>query len=266
MNKIENKSYKTQRIDIIGIDVDVLSWDSTIKKIISWASRNQSKYICITNTSSLVISKKNKLLQKSLKNADMVTPDGMPVALLMRLYGATNQQRINGPDLMLKTCLEASQLNLSIFLLGGTEQVLMQLHKNLQSMFPNLNIAGTYSPPFGDFSETENRKISNLINNSSANLVWVAFGNPKQEIWMSQNSKNINSVLIGVGAAFEFHAGFIKRAPKWMQKYGFEWLHRLFQEPKRLWKRYLVGNTMFVVHSFNQMVKKIFIKDKFQNK
>jgi N-acetylglucosaminyldiphosphoundecaprenol N-acetyl-beta-D-mannosaminyltransferase len=176
----------------------------------------------------------------------MTTPDGMPVAWRLRKLGFPCQQRINGPDLMWKYCKCAAQVGQAIFFYGSTKQILGMLQTKLRTVFPALKIAGVYSPSFRELTEEEDQKIVNLMNRSGAKVVFVGLGCPKQEKWMAAHRGRVHAVMIGVGAAFDYHAGMIKRAPLWMQNVGLEWLFRLISEPRRLWRRYLVTNSKFI--------------------
>jgi N-acetylglucosaminyldiphosphoundecaprenol N-acetyl-beta-D-mannosaminyltransferase len=175
---------------------------------------------------------------------------------MLRRLGFPDQQRINGPDLMWKYCEVAAGRDESIFLYGGMPETLEILQSCLKQVFPNLTVAGAYSPPFRALTAEEDDAIVQKINASGAGTVWVSLGCPKQEIWMMQHRGRVNAVMIGVGAAFDYHAGTIIRAPFWMQQSGLEWLHRLWSEPGRLWKRYLVTNTLYIVKATWQLINK----------
>ncbi len=184
----------------------------------------------------------------------MATPDGAPVAWMLRKLGYASQQRINGPDLMWKYCEQAAQRGEAIYLYGGTPDTLEILQRRLAEIFPGLRIAGAYSPPFRAVTNEEDAADVRRINASGASTVWVSLGCPKQEKWMAAHRGRVNAVMIGVGAAFDYHAGTIKRAPTWMQNAGLEWLHRLCSEPRRLWRRYLVTNTLFMIGAAKQLI------------
>ena len=219
-----------------------------------WASEHESRVVCICNAHSVVTARQDKEFAAAVNSADMATPDGAPVAWLMRRLGASGQQRINGPDLMLKYCEAAAMRGESIYLSGGAETTLSILCDELPKRFPGLVIAGSHSPPFRALSEEEDAAIVRDINDSGAGTIWVSLGCPKQEKWMAAHRGRINGVMIGVGAAFDYHAGVISRAPLWMQNNGLEWLHRLASEPRRLWKRYFVTNTLFIWHAARQLM------------
>jgi len=239
---------------ILGCFIDADSWDNTINRIYHWSEACESRYVCICNVHSLVTARQDEVFHKALINADMATPDGMPVTWMLRHMGFPNQQRINGPDLMWNYCEFAERMNESIFLYGNTQQTLDNLQRRLRISFPKLMIAGTCSPPFRTLTNEEDAEMVQRINNSGARVVFVSLGCPKQELWMAEHRGKINAVMVGVGAAFDYHAGTIKRAPLWMQHHGLEWLHRLYSEPRRLWKRYIVTNSIFIVMAGWQLI------------
>jgi N-acetylglucosaminyldiphosphoundecaprenol N-acetyl-beta-D-mannosaminyltransferase len=203
-----------------------------------------------------VTSQQDQNFERVISEADMVTPDGAPVAWMLRKLGYADQERINGPDLMWRYCQHAAAKGESMFLYGSTSQTLEALCSRLAVTFPELKLAGAVSPPFRTLTEDEDEAIVAAINASCAGTVWVSLGCPKQEKWMAAHRERINAVMIGVGAAFDYHAGTIKRAPLWMRNCGLEWLHRLACEPGRLWKRYLVTNIAFIAGIAKQMWQK----------
>ncbi|MBH1638809.1 WecB/TagA/CpsF family glycosyltransferase [Stenotrophomonas maltophilia] len=247
-------SSKRKTIRIVGGSIDALDWFDALSLLASWAANHESRVVCICNAHSVVTARQDKEFAAAVNSADMATPDGAPVAWLMRRLGASGQQRINGPDLMLKYCEAAAKRGESIYLYGGAETTLSILCDELPKRFPGLVIAGSHSPPFRALSEEEDAAIVRDINDSGAGTIWVSLGCPKQEKWMAAHRGRINGVMIGVGAAFDYHAGVISRAPLWMQNNGLEWLHRLASEPRRLWKRYFVTNTLFIWHAARQLM------------
>lgn len=240
--------------NVIGANIDSLSWNQVLDRLAGWASRRESRYVCICNVHSVTTAYQDRDYSQVIEAADMVTPDGAPVAWFMRMTGVPRQQRINGPDLMWRYCEEAAQRDESIYLYGGRPATLVTLQDKLLQNFPGLKIAGAYSPPYRQLTEKEDNAVVNSINRSGAGTVWVSLGCPKQEKWMADHHGVIDATMIGVGAAFDYHAGTIKRAPIWMQRHGLEWLHRLCSEPRRLWKRYLVTNTLFVLYASCQLI------------
>ncbi len=240
-------------VPVLGMPIDVLDWETAIGRINQWAGAKESRYVCICNVHSCVIAGQDPDLGRSVVNADIATPDGAPVAWMVRRLGFPNQRRINGPDLMWRYCEQAAISGEAIYLYGGTPETLGMLQHQLEEAFPTLHIAGTWSPPFRALTKEEDEADVARINASGARIVWVGLGCPKQELWMAAHRGRVQAVMIGVGAAFDYHARIIKRAPRWMQDAGLEWLHRLFGEPRRLWRRYLVTNTLFLVLAARQL-------------
>lgn len=239
---------------VLGTPIDVMDWELAISRIQKWAHNRDSRYVCICNTHSIVTATQASKFGDMVRQADMATPDGAPVAWMLRRAGFLGQQRINGPDLMWKYCEQTAGSGESIYLYGGTDETLLALQQKLKKAFPSLNIAWAYSPPFRELAADEDAAVVDAINNSGAGVVWVGLGCPKQENWMASHRGQVHAVMIGVGAAFDYHAGTISRAPLWMQRLGLEWFHRLCSEPRRLWKRYLVTNTLFVLLALRQLL------------
>ncbi|MEI7997931.1 MAG: WecB/TagA/CpsF family glycosyltransferase [Candidatus Omnitrophota bacterium] len=184
----------------------------------------------------------------------MVTPDGAPVAWLCRLKGSPEVRRTYGPDLMLNLCQETG---IKHFFYGGTQKVLEKLEINLKKRYPHINIVGCYAPGFNSQAKVESSVIIDMINSTQADIVWVALGSPKQDFWMHYNRPILNApVLVGVGAAFDFISGTKPQAPRWMQRCYLEWMFRLCCEPGRLWRRYLIGNSLFIFYTLRDLFKK----------
>lgn len=241
-------------VQVLGVPVDSISWPDAITRVIDWAIDRSSRLVAICNVHVVVMASRNVEYGKVIASADLATPDGAPVAWMLRRMGCAGQQRINGPDLMWKLCERCEVEKVPVFFYGSTEKTLELLSSNLYSAFPRLIIAGMDSPPFRQLSSQEDDSIVTRINGSSAGVVFVGLGCPKQELWMAEHRGRVSAVMIGVGAAFDFHAGLVKRAPQWMQNAGLEWLHRLCSEPGRLWKRYLVTNTLFIIYAARQLL------------
>lgn len=242
------------RVSIQGVMIDAVDWQQAVGRIESWAAQRRSSVVAICNSHSVVTAADDPAFARALAAADMATADGMPIAWMMRRLGHPAQQRINGPDLMLRYCATAERTGTSIFLYGSTDEVLERLQARLCARFPGLKIAGRYSPPFRTLTSAEDDEVCKRIAESGAGVVFVSLGCPKQEKWMDAHRGRVPAVMIGVGAAFDYHAGTLSRAPAWMRDSGLEWLHRLASEPRRLWKRYLVTNTLFAVRALGQLV------------
>lgn len=239
---------------IVSIDVTQASYSYFISQIINLGRNLNSSYVCVANVHMVVEAYKNPEYASFINSADLVTPDGMPLVKALKLSYGLSQERVAGMDLFPDLLSEAEKQGQSIFLYGSTENVLQNISRRISSEHPTLKIAGIYSPPFRPLTDSESSEIVTLINSSGANLVFVSLGCPKQEIWMANHKGKINAVMIGVGGAFPVYSGLQKRAPVWMQKSSLEWFYRLCQEPRRLIKRYLITNTMFIFLILKQLI------------
>ena len=239
---------------VLGARINALGWDETTALIGDWASRRESRYVCVSNVHMVVTARQDRELAAAMRASDLATPDGAPIAWMLRRMGFTGQPRISGTELMRAYLARAAGRGEPIFLFGSTEETLAALKRRLLAQAPTLLIAGAVSPPFQVLSDEEDAAIVAQINASGAGTVWVSLGCPKQEKWMLEHRGRVNAVMLGVGAAFDFIAGSKPRAPAWMQAVGLEWLHRLASEPGRLWKRYLVTNSLFVIGAARQLL------------
>lgn len=245
-----------RRLPVIGALIDVLTEDMAVRRVAAWAEARESRVVCICNAHSVVTASQDADFRAAVDTADMATPDGAPVAWMLRQQGASNQRRVSGPDLMLAYCAGAARTGESIFLYGSTAATLDALQTQLKKRWPTLKIAGAIAPPFRPMTSEEDTADVRQINASGAGTVWVSLGCPKQELWMAAHRGRVHAVMLGVGAAFDFHAGAVKRAPGWMRRGGLEWLHRLISEPRRLWRRYLVTNSAFVLGATRQLMQR----------
>lgn len=249
------QNYNRSGQTILGVFIDAIDWHQTLTKIIRWSIYKQSRYVCQCNVDVVVKTTQDEYFRHIISSSDLANPDGMPIVWALRRKGFGGQERISGPDLMLRVCQLSEQINVPVFFYGSTSETLVKLKKKIKETFKDLKIAGIYSPPFSKLTIEENNEIIKLISSSGAGIIFVGLGCPKQEIWMFQNRNKINAVMIGVGAAFDFYAGTVKRAPIWMQNIGIEWFFRIIKEPKRLWKRYLYGNRRFLLKIFPDIFK-----------
>jgi N-acetylglucosaminyldiphosphoundecaprenol N-acetyl-beta-D-mannosaminyltransferase len=240
---------------VLGAHIDALSWDDAIDRLLGWARAHDSRYVTICNVHVVVSASRDVAYREVINGSDMATPDGAPVAWMLRRQGFAGQPRISGPDLMWALCERAANENLPVYCYGSTDATLGLLEARLRSSFPALQMT-VESPPFRALSAEEDVEAVERINTSGSGIVFVGLGCPKQERWMAEHRGRVNAVMIGVGAAFDFHAGTVQRAPAWMRDHGLEWLHRLASEPGRLWKRYLVTNTLFILGAAQQLLKK----------
>ena len=240
---------------ILGMRVDDTSYSTATDQILSWAQERTSRYVCIANVHMAMEAYDNPAFQKVVNQADMVTSDGVPLVWALKLLGRKKASRVYGPDLTLHVCKAAARFNISIGLYGGTTESLNDFTHFLQRRFPGIQIACSIAPPFHPLTDAEDCRYSQAINDSGAQILFVGIGCPKQERWMAAHKGQINAVMLGVGAAFDFHSGRVKQAPSWLQRVGLEWLFRLLMEPRRLWKRYAKHNPRFVLSFARQWLQ-----------
>jgi N-acetylglucosaminyldiphosphoundecaprenol N-acetyl-beta-D-mannosaminyltransferase len=236
-----------QRANILGVGVSAINMKMALRTIEDWISRGEPHYVCVTSVHGVMESQRDKELRRIHNTAGLVTPDGMPLVWLSRRMGFRYVERVYGPDLMLAVCERFTARGYRHFFYGGGPGVAEKLAVRLQSRFPGLQVAGVDSPPFRPVTLQEDRAVVERINTVGPDIVWVGLGVPKQEHWMAAHVGQLSApVLVGVGAAFDFHAGLKKQAPRWVQKIGLEWCFRLMTEPRRLWRRYLINNPTFL--------------------
>ncbi len=233
---------------VLGSHIDALGWKGCLERIALWAARGESRAVVQCNVHSVVTARRDPGFAAAVRAADLAVPDGWPVAWRLRSLGFADQERIGGPDLMWRCCALAARSGQPVYLYGSDAPTLERLRARLREAFPRLRLAGWCAPPFRALTAAEDAQVVEAIEHSGARIVFVALGCPKQEAWMAQHRGRIHAVMLGVGAAFGFHAGVARRAPRWMRAHGLEWLHRLLAEPRRLWRRYLVTNTLFIAY------------------
>ncbi len=235
------------RFYILGVGISAINMSQALTVVDDWIENNNQQYVCVAPVHAIMDYHNNPTLIKIANQSGLTTPDGMPVAWLLKLAGYKHASRVYGPDLMQAVCEHGRAKSYRHFLYGATSDALIHLSNRIQKRFPGLIIAGTYSPPFRELTEVEDSAICQSISNSKPDILWVGLGSPKQELWMYEHQGKIDvPVMIGVGAAFDFLSGNKPQAPRWIQRLGMEWLFRLLSEPRRLWKRYLLGYPKFV--------------------
>ena len=240
---------------ILRSRISVTSYEDACDRIQAWVGEQLSCYVIAANVHVVMTGYWHPEYQQAVNGAALVTPDGMPLVWALRLLGIKGQPRVYGPDLMLAWCERAALLRIPLYLYGGTEAMLEKLQHNLEQRFPKLAIVGRHAPSFQPLTPEEEAADIECIQASGADVVLVALGCPKQELWMARQQGKIPKTLIGVGAAFSFHSGEISQAPRWMMSLGLEWLYRLLMEPRRLWQRYLLNNPMFVILFAGQLLR-----------
>jgi len=244
----------------MGIDLSSGPYSEFIERIIDLGKTRTSSYVCMLNSHMTIEAHNDINFSAVVNGADIVAPDGMPLAKLFKLVHGIRQDRVAGMDLISDLIRAAECQGLSIYLYGATQEVLEKITDRLRRENPDLRVAGTCSPPFAPLTEQEEKATAESINDSGANIVLVALGCPKQEIWMARNRGKIDSVMVGVGGALPVYAGIQRRAPKWMQACCMEWFYRLCREPRRLFKRYLVSNSFFLWLMACELVEKFFCR------
>ncbi len=243
------------RVNILGVGVSAVDMAMALRSVDEWIQRRDPHYVCVTTVHGVMESQRDRMLRQIHNRAGMVTPDGMPLVWLSRLLGLRHVERVYGPDLMLAVCRRSVERGYRHFLYGGAPGVAEALATRLQARFHGLQIAGLEAPPFRPLTVAEDRATEERINAVRPDIVWVGISTPKQERWMASHVGRLTApVLIGVGAAFDFHAGLKRQAPRWMQQSGLEWLFRLATEPRRLWRRYLNNNPRFLWLILHQLL------------
>ena len=240
---------------IIGMRVDATSYEDATARIISWAKQRVGKCVCAANVHMAMEAHDDPKFARVLERADLVTPDGMPLVWGLRALGVKNPTRVCGPSLTLTVCEAAAQKQISIALYGGTPESLAAFTNFLVARFPQIDIVCQISPPFRELTPAEDTAYTQQLVESGAQILFVGIGCPRQELWISTHQERIPAVMLGVGAAFNFHSGRVKQAPVWLQQIGLEWLFRLMMEPRRLWKRYLKQNPRFVFLFVKQLLQ-----------
>jgi N-acetylglucosaminyldiphosphoundecaprenol N-acetyl-beta-D-mannosaminyltransferase len=245
-------------LPVLGSPVTTLSLAEASQQIVDWAEQFESRVVCVADAHMLVQSYSRPEFKQVLQQADMVTPDGMPLVVMLKLLGKRRQQRVAGMDLFLRTAKIASLTGTRVFFVGCTQEILTKIRNRLAQEFPTLQIAGMEPLPFRPMTLDEDNALIDQINASGAGIVLVALGCPKQEFWMDQHRDLIQAVMVGVGGVFPVYAGELRRAPKWVRTICLEWAYRLLQEPRRLWHRYARVVPLFIILSLKQLILKPF--------
>lgn len=238
--------------DIMGVNIVVTDMDKTLRLIEEKLEDWRGKYICVANVHTTVTAHEDPDYQAVQNGAVMALPDGGPLSKYSRQQGYTNAARVTGPDLMKELLRQSATKHYRHYFYGSTQETLDILRKKVEENYPGAVIAGMYSPPFRPLSPEEDEEVVRRINEAKPDFVWVGLGAPKQERWMAVHEDRVQALMVGVGAAFDYEAGNIRRAPMWMQRHNLEWLYRLMQDPKRLFKRYFVTNTKYLWWTWRQ--------------
>jgi N-acetylglucosaminyldiphosphoundecaprenol N-acetyl-beta-D-mannosaminyltransferase len=246
-----------KRKPVLQSAVSIGSYHEFITEIFFLVEHKIPSYVCFANVHMVMEAYNDYAFQKIINSANILAPDGRPISLFINYFDKINQPRICGMDLFPDLLKHAEAAGKSVYFLGNTKQILDTIIHKAKIEFPALRIRGSYSPPFRSLLENENTAMLDSIKKLAPDLVFVSLGCPKQEKWMAENRDKLGTCLIGVGQAFNTYAGAEKRLPRWMRNLSLEWMYRLYSEPKRLWKRYLVTNSYFILLTLNQLAKHV---------
>ena len=238
---------------ILNMRVDATSYTDAVNRVLGWAARGESRYVCCANVHSVMESFDSPYFRNCMNAADLVTSDGVPLVWALRRLGVGMATRVYGPDLVPEIFRAADREGLRVGFYGGSPESLKLLLQVTEQQFPGL-VGYGFSPPFRELSPEEDQMVVDRINASGVQILFVGLGCPKQEKWMADHRDRVRAVMLGVGAAFDFLTGRKPQAPDWLQSVGMEWLFRLAVEPRRLWRRYLKHNPRFVAHFAAQLL------------
>ena len=243
-----------ERVNVLGVGISAINLQTALTAIGDAVRARRRGYICVTGVHGVMEAQSDAGFRKILNGAFLCTPDGMPMVWMGRLRGHREMNRVYGPDLMLDVCGWSQTHPCRHFFLGGAPGVAEQLSDHLTARFPKLQVAGCYAPPFRPLTAGEERQLQELIRVAQPDILWVGLSTPKQEKFMAELLPRLDvTLMIGVGAAFDFCSGRLRQAPRWMQRSGLEWFYRLCQEPRRLAKRYLRNNPLFALKLAGQL-------------
>ncbi|MEO7673047.1 MAG: WecB/TagA/CpsF family glycosyltransferase [Pyrinomonadaceae bacterium] len=248
-----NGSIERRRVPVVRLLVDVCSYESATTRVAELAVTGNGGYVCCATVHMTMEAFDDEVFREIVNTASMVTPDGVPLVWMQRLQGSKDAVQVRGPSLMPKVLEFAAENGLTVGFHGGSEDVLKQVRKRAKEDNPKLTIGYSHSPPFREITNEEDAEMTRKLNASGTKILFVGLGCPKQERWMASHRNQTQAVMIGVGAAFAFYADNVAESPKWLRKFGLEWLFRLASEPKRLWRRYLILNPRFLWHAFRQL-------------
>jgi len=245
-----------RRVSIVGTPISLISLNGLLRVFEQWITDRQDRYVVFRDVHGVVAARSNSDLDRAHKKADIVTADGVPLVWALRAMGA-QASRVCGPDTLLATCEYGLSRGWRHYFYGGAPGVAERLVDQLCLKYPGLNVVGTQCPPFRQLAPEEDNQACAKIRAARPDLIWICLGTPKQEIWMVEHQgKCGGAIMLGVGAAFDFHAHLVPRAPRWMQRTGLEWTFRLITDPKRLWRRYLVMAPVFVALATREVIER----------
>ncbi|MGI8668331.1 MAG: WecB/TagA/CpsF family glycosyltransferase [Aridibacter sp.] len=246
IKKEENQLSESKRVRVVSLLVNVCNYKTAIEKIIELVRAGNGGYVCFSTVHMIMESYDNPEYGDKVNSANMIIPDGMPLVWMQKLQGVREADRVRANSIMRMLLEHTGKNNLSVGFYGGKQEVIDEIQVKAKQEFPNLEIAYACSPPFRPLTEEEDSRITAEINRTKPDILFMGLGCPKQENWMFAHKNEVKAIMLGVGASFDFYAGNVKECPEWLQKLGLEWLFRLTQEPRRLWRRYLILNPRFM--------------------
>lgn len=253
---IHRRSPPANQGAVAGFRFDFLTQTDVLGSILRWRRGGHKRYIVLANPHSVMTAHRNQPMRAAVRSAGLCLPDGVGIVLAAKLLGYGRRHRVTGPSLLLQVCDAGREHGVRHFFLGGAEGVAERLRDHLLNLYPGLQIAGLYCPPFRNLTPAEDAALVRRINRTQPDVVWVAMGAPKQEVWMAAHAGALNApAMIGVGAAFDFHSGNVRWAPRWVRRSGLEWAHRLITEPRRMWRRNL-DSPLFLFRVLAQSLRK----------
>jgi N-acetylglucosaminyldiphosphoundecaprenol N-acetyl-beta-D-mannosaminyltransferase len=244
------------RVRVVSLGTDVLDHRSAVERVAALVAKGKGGYVCFSTVHMVMEAHDSPDFAAGVNGADLIVPDGMPIVWMQKLEGRRNAARVRANDLMILLCSYAESAGLKIGFYGGTQDVIDAILERAKRDFPDLQIAYAYSPPFRPLTPEEDAIVTGDINAAAPAILFMGLGCPKQENWMAEHTKRLNTVMLGVGASFDFFGGSVKESPGWLGRLGLEWLYRLTREPRRLWRRYLILNPRFMFLAIRQLVSR----------
>jgi len=242
------------RVRVVSLDTDVVDHRSAVERVDQLIENGSGGYVCFSTVHMVMEAHDSADFADKVNSADMIVPDGMPIVWMQKAQGTTNTSRVRANDLMTLLCDHAETHGLKVGFYGGKPEVIESILERAGRDYPNLEIAYAYSPPFRPLTEAEDETITRDIAIAAPDILFMGLGCPKQENWMAAHKDKLKAVMLGVGASFDFFAGNVKESPDWLGRVGLEWLYRLSQEPRRLWRRYLILNPRFMWSALGQLI------------
>lgn len=245
---------KRERVRVVSLDTDVVDHDYAVGRVVELVRAGDGGYVCFSTVHMVMESFDSPEFASKVNAADLIVTDGMPLVWMQKLQKRNGGSRVRANDLMILLCKRAEIDGLSVGFYGGQPEVIDAIRERAKRDFPELEIVYAYSPPFRALTTDEDKRVTSEINAASPDILFMGLGCPKQENWMAAHRDKLQAVMLGVGASFDFFAGNVKESPAWLGSLGLEWLYRLTQEPKRLWRRYLILNPRFIWQAMRQLV------------